>query len=295
MRARLVLIPCLSLLYLEYPHAGLSQAPAKPESKLAVSQAGVEDAEDAPFVATGYRFLPGQTLYCEFDIAGFGIHETGGYFKVKHITLEYEAQPFDANSVALAPAVSDKIDEDLAPQDKNWMPKRRASFLLPSYVARGQYHVRVTVKDLIAKTEASRDIPFLMNGATLTPGTGLTIENFRFLRSASDGAPLQLPDFRAGDTVYARFDITGFKLGEGNAYDVAYGLKVLRPDGKTYLDAPQADDLRSKSFYPAPYVPGNVQITTSHDSSGGSYILILTAHDAIGNQTYESRQSFQIE
>ncbi|HEX4231008.1 MAG TPA: hypothetical protein VHZ07_20190 [Bryobacteraceae bacterium] len=292
---RSVLIPCLLLFYLEYPHAGLSQLPAKPESKLAVIDAGAEDAESAPFVASDYRFLPGQTLYFEFDIAGFGIRETGGYFKAKHISLEYAVQPFDANNVGLAPAVSGKIDEDLAPQDKNWLPKRRASFLLPAYVARGQYHVRVMLKDLVAKTEASSDIPFLMNGATLTAGSGLTIENFRFLRSANDGAPLQLPDFRAGDTVYARFDITGFKLGEGNAYDVAYGLKVLRPDGKTYLDAPQADDLRSKSLYPAPYVPGNVQITTSRDSSGGSYILILTAHDAIGNQTFESRQSFQLE
>jgi hypothetical protein len=295
MRTRLVLIPCLLFLYLEYPHAGLSQSPAKPESKLAVIEAGAEDAEDAPFVAKDYRFLPGQTLYFEFDVAGFGIHETGGYFKVKHISLEYAAQPFDANNVALAPAVSGAIDEDLAPQDKNWLPKRRASFVLPTLAARGQYHVRVTVKDLVAKTEVSSDIPFLMNGARLTAGSGLTIENFRFLRSANDGAPLQVPDFRAGDTVYARFDVGGFKLGEGNAYDVAYGLKVLRPDGKTYLDAPQADDLRSKSFYPAPYVPGNVQITTSRNSSGGSYVLILTAHDAIGNQTYESRQSFQIE
>jgi hypothetical protein len=295
MRARLVWIPCLLLFYLEYPHASLSQSPAKPESKLAVIDAGPEDAEDSPFVAKDYRFLPGQTLYFEFDIAGFGIRETGGYFKTKHVSLDYAVQPFDGNNVALAPAESGTIDEDLAPQDKNWLPKRRASFLLPAYVARGQYHVRVTVKDLVANKDVATDIPFLMNGATLAAGSGLTIENFRFLRSANDGAPLQLPDFRAGDTVYARFDITGFKLGEGNAYDVAYGLKVLRPDGKTYLDAPQADDLKSKSYYPAPYVPGNVQITTSSDSSGGLYVLILTAHDAIGGQTYESRQSFQIE
>jgi hypothetical protein len=124
---------------------------------------------------------------------------------------------------------------------------------------------------------------------------GLTIADFRFLRSADDRQPLQSPDFRAGDTVFARFDMTGFKHGQENAYDVAYGLKVLRPDGKTYLDAPQADDRKSASYYPAPYVRGDIQITTSRDSSGGLYVLIVTAHDVIGNQTYESRQTFRIE
>lgn len=295
MRMRVALFSCLPLFYLEYPHAVLSQTPPKLESKLAVMQAGVEDAEDAPFVATDYHFLPGQTLYFEFDIAGYGIHETGGYFKVRRLSLAYTVQPFDSNSVALAPAVSGKIDEDLAAQDKNWLPKRRASFLLPSLVTRGEYHVRVTVNDLVAKSQVSRDFPFLMRGAALTPGNGLTIENFRFLPTASDGEPLQLADFRAGDTVYARFDITGFKLGDGNAHDVAYGLKVLRPDGKTYLDAPQADEINSKSFYPTPYLPGNIQITTSRDSSAGSYVLVVTARDGIGNQTCESRQTFRIE
>jgi hypothetical protein len=147
---RVALISSLLLLYLEYPYPALSQAKpetaeVKTESKLAVIEAGVEDAEDAPFVPKDYRFLPGDTLYFEFDIAGFSIRETGDYYKEKRLSLEYIVQPFDANNVALAPAVSGKIDEDLAAQDKNWLPKRRASFPLPSLMSRGQYHVRVTV------------------------------------------------------------------------------------------------------------------------------------------------------
>ena len=295
MRARPSLILCLLVFYLEYPRALPSQPAAKSDSKLAVIDAGVEDAEDAPFVAKSYRFLSGETLYFEFDIAGFDVRETGDYYKVRRISLEYTVQPFDSNDVALTPAISGKIDEDLTDQDKNWLPKRRASFLLPSLMARGQYHVRITVNDPVAKTETKRDLPFLMDGVTLTAETGLSIDNFRFLRSAVDRDPLQMPDFRAGDTVYARFDITGFKRGDENAYDVAYGLKVLRPDGKIYLDAPNADGLKATSFYPAAYLPGNIQITTSPDSSGGQYVLIVTVHDAIGNQTYESRQTFQME
>lgn len=295
MRTRLTLIPCLLLFYLEYPLALSSQMPNKPESKLAVIQAGAEDAEDAPFVPKDYRFMPGETLYFSFQIAGFGVRETGGYYPVKRISLEYEVQPFDSNEVALTPAISGKIDEELGKEDKNWLPKRRASFSLPSFVVSGQFHVRVTVKDLVANTNVSRDFPFLIGGLKLQPKSGFSIDHFRFLRAPDDKQPLEMADFRAGDTIYARFDMTGYKFGQVNAYDVAYGLKVLRPDGKTYLDAPQAAELKADSFYPAQYVPGNLEITTSRDSSGGQYIVIVTAHDVIGNQAYESRQTFRIE
>ena len=61
------------------------------------------------------------------------------------------------------------------------------------------------------------------------------VRNFRFLRTEEDAEPLKIASYRPGDTVWARFDITGYKMGPGNQRDVAYTLTVTRADGKLFL------------------------------------------------------------
>jgi hypothetical protein len=264
------------------------------ENSLAVIDGGVQRSEDAPYVPKDFQFLPGEYVYFTFHIAGFAVQKNEQR-DVKLLALEYEVTAEDAANVALAEPVKGKITDNLTSEDKNWVPKRRASFLLPSYVGTGEFHVRVVVKDLIAKTDAVRDYPFRMGGVEVgTPNT-IQVESFDFLRNESDEKALDVPAYAPGDTVWARFEMVGFKHGAGNEYKLSYGVNVLRPDGKAFLDQANAAQIAADSFYPAQFVPGELQLTTPKNAARGSYQITLTVRDLLANQSYALKRVFTIE
>jgi hypothetical protein len=264
------------------------------EPSLAILDAGVQKSEDAPFVSKQYRFYPGDYLYCRFQVAGYTA-ETSPQSEVRKISLSYEITPRDARGIALTPPVSDKIEEELNPEDKNWTPKRRASFLLPSFVAAGEFQLHIAVKDLLAKSEAAVDVPFRMGGVVVAPSDGITVENFHFFRKADDQAPLDVAAYSPGDEVYAHFDIAGYGVGPENKYRVSYGLTVYRPDGKIFLQQPDAAELSTGSFYAAQFVPGDISLTVPRESARGEYVIVLTAKDLMANRTYQLKRAFSIE
>jgi hypothetical protein len=271
-----------------------SHGPAPAENPLGVVDAGVQASEDAPFVAADYRFLPGDYIYFTFQIAGFKI-KSEERDEVRRIALSYEITPQDSKGVALAPAETDRILTDLSPEDKNWLPKRRVAFLLPSFITAGDYRIHVTVNDIFGKADASADFPFRVGGAKIEPSQTLAVENFEFLRNENDRDALKVAAFRPGDTVFARFEMVGYKLGPKNSYKLSYGLTVLRPNGKPFFEQPKAAELESDSFYPAQFLPGAINLTTTPDTSRGEYVLVLRIHDLIGSQNYEARQAFSVE
>lgn len=259
-----------------------------------VLNAGIQQAEDAPFVAHDYQFMPGDFVYFTFEISGFGI-ASDAKAQTKSIELTYELVPQDSNGTPLTAPVKGSIAEELHPEDKNWIPKRHASFLLPSFVAAGDYHVHVAVQDGVSKTQTIADVPFHIGGVQIKPSPSITVQNFRFLRKQDDAQGLDVPAYSPGDTVYVRFDMSGYKFGQDHEYRLAYGLTVLGPDGKPFVQQPQAAQLQSTSFYPAQFVPGNLDITTTKDSATGEYVLILTVRDLCSGQTQESKHVFSIE
>ena len=262
---------------------------------LAIVNAGVESAEDAPFVAPDYQFNPGDFVYLVFEISGYKI--AGNEYKgPQHISLKYKAEPLDSKGIPLAAAASGTIDQEVGKEDKNWMPKRRASFLLPSYLAQGTYHIDLTVEDLLAKAKAAKELPFNIAGPKIVPGGGLEVQRFRFERNEQDGPGLDVPAYRPGDTVWARFDMTGFRTGQGNAVDLTYGITVFRPNGAQLFE--QRSAAREKvtgEFYPPQFVPGVLSVTTTKDLSPGEYKLVVHVHDLIGNQLADFEQSFRVE
>ena len=267
---------------------------AASENKLAVINAGVSSSDDGPLVAPDYRFLPGDYLYVTFEISGFVVKSEHGS-ETRQIALTYEVAVEDESRRPLVPAFNGEIKTELSPEDKNWIPKRRASFLLPSFVAAGPFHVRVSAKDLFGNSENSQDTPFLMGGVHLKVADSITVENFQFFRSADDNEALSVPAYSPGDIVHARFDMTGYRFAEGNRYHVAYSLVVLAPDGKPYIRAPDAANLQSDSFYPAQFVPGTLELQTKKNSAHGEYIIVLTARDLLTDKTFEIKQAFSIE
>jgi hypothetical protein len=272
----------------------LAQEEVQSQSKLAIVAAGVASAEDAPFVASDYKFLPGDYVYFSFQIAGFAISSFERN-EVHKISLTYAVAPQDSSGVPLTEPATGSIHEEVNAEDKNWTPKRRVSFLLPSYVASGSFRVHVTVHDLYGKAEVSKDFPFQIGGVEITPSESIDVQHFRFFRREDDREPLDVPAYSPGDAVFARFHMAGFKLGPGNAYALEYGLSVIQPNGKVFLDAPHAAELRAGSFYPAQFLPGTLRIGTPPNSAKGGYMVKLTVHDLIANKTYETVKSFSIE
>jgi len=270
------------------------QSPKAGESPLQIVEAGAERSEDAPFVSSDFHFLPGDYVYFQFQVAGYAIQSKSGG-EARRMSLTYEVTPRDGKAVALAPPITGEIKDELNAEDKNWIPKRRASFLLPSFVAAGDYYLHFAVKDLIGNTSIERDVPFHIGGVVVVPLANLSVQDFQFLRKEDDNEALEVPAFSPGDTVYARFNITGFKLAPGNQYHLAYGLTVSRPDGKLYLNEASAADLSDHSYYPVPFVPGNIAVTTTRAAARGEYVLSLTVRDLTGSQTYQLKRVFTVE
>ncbi len=251
-------------------------------------------SEDSPFVSAEYRFAPGDYLHFTFQIAGFAV-QSNKTDETRKISLDYSVVAEDLKGVALTPPETGAVAVELSSEDKNWTPKRRAAFLLPSFIAAGDFQVRVVVKDLLAKTEASKTFPFHMGGIVVVPAATVTVQNFQFFRREEDREPLEVPAYAPGDTVSAKFNFTGFQVGGENAYHLSYGILVLRPDGKPYLRQPNAAELRAASFYPAQYLPGAANITTSANSGKGQYLVIVTVHDLIGKTSRDFKTAFTLE
>jgi hypothetical protein len=264
------------------------------ETSLAIIGCGVQQSEDAPFVSPDYHFLPGDFVYFTFQVAGFGI-KTNDSGDFRQISLVYEITPEDTKGVPLAAGEKGSVETSLQPEDKNWTPKRRAHFLLPSFIAAGEYKMHVAVRDLVANTEVARDLPFQIGGVRIQPSSTVAVENFHFYRREDDRQPLETPAYSPGDAVYARFDMVGYKLGPGNEYHLAYGLSALRPDGKPFIDQANAAELQESTFYPAQFVPGAIKVLTPRTAPRGAYVLTLTVRDLNSSESYQTKQVFSIE
>ncbi|HEX4773133.1 MAG TPA: hypothetical protein VH351_20025 [Bryobacteraceae bacterium] len=261
---------------------------------MAILNAGVESSEDAPFVSTNYQFFAGDFVYFSFQVAGFEkkVNEEAG---TAQIALAFEVTMTDAKGIPLAKSESGEIKEPLHPEDKNWIPKRRASFLIPSFIAGGEYRVHVSVKDLLSGKTASIDVPFQVGGPHVQETENVDIQHFAFLRQEDGSTALAVAAYRPGDTIYISFDATNFALAAGNRYRIEYGVLVLGPDGEPFLSAPKAAQLEDSSFYPAQILPCRINILTKSSSTRGAYVVVLTLTDLIARKSREVRKTFTLE
>lgn len=264
------------------------------DQSLAIIGAGVQRSEDGPFVNTDYTFLPGDYVYVTFEVAGFAL-KPQEQTEDRLISLSYEAAPEDLLGVALSKPVEESIKTSLHPEDKNWIPKRRTSFLLPSYIAAGEYQIHLTAKDELSGQATSRDLKFRVGGVHIQQSASLTVENFRFTRAEQNSEALEVPAYSPGDNVFAHFDIVGYKLGLHNEYHLSYGLTVTAPNGKVFVKNEKAAELDDSTFYPAQFVPGEIELNTAKNAVRGEYVIDLKVRDLISGQTFETKYPFSIE
>jgi hypothetical protein len=266
-----------------------SRAPAWPATPLTILNSLVRDIEDGPAVPPGFSFVPGQFLYISFEVTGY---QASAERKI-HLTGQMDA--LDPQGVKLVETLPSEVEAALADEDKNWKPKIREQVLIPPLAGSGSYKVEIRIKDELNGQTATKEVVFLVRGRDVAPSDTLVVRNFHFYRGEDDPNPLPVAAYRPGDTLWARFDIIGYKFGPGNAVDVDYGIAVLGPDGKAMYSKPEAAVEKSSSFYPKAYVPGGLNLSLQSTIRHGQYAIALTAHDRVGNQTVEVKETFSIE
>jgi len=266
----------------------LIAAPKAPK-QLSIVNTSLQQYEDGPRMPSDESYAAGELAFFSLEIAGYRKSDKD------HIHLDWDWKCLDPAGIPLVPPAKGAIDTDVSPEDKDWLPRIRQNFEIPSYASSGTYHLLVTVHDTLNSTDASADIPFRIRGHRVAPGDTLVVSNFHFYRAEDDPKPLEVAAYRPGENVWARFDISGFKLGPDNSFDVEYGLTVIRPDGKPGFSQPEAATLKDKSFYPQRFTPAALSLSLPADVARGEHTIVLTVRDKVGNQTAESQQKFSVE
>jgi len=266
----------------------------KAADKLEIEKFALRQFEDGPALAESHEFLPGETIYWSFRIHGYHITKTENDSgdEESHMKLTWAVQVTDPKGLAIDKDRSGHVEARLFAQDKDWTPRAANSFVVPPFAPKGIYQATVTVKDGGGETTAT--LPFHVRGDTIEPSDTLIGRDVRFLRSDNDPIPLKDPVYEAGDTLWVRFDITGYKFGDKNKYDVEYGLSILRANGEVMFTQPVAAKETNESFYPQHYVPGLLSLGLNKDLPKGSYTMVITMRDKIGDQSWESRNVFKV-
>lgn len=259
---------------------------------LQIVNAGVRQIEDGPAVA-GVQFVPGETLYYSFQIANYTV--TQGDPLNRKVRFSYTMDVFDPKGVKLAETVESVLDTTVSKEDKEWKPKVRLEVLIPHFAPPGKYKVVTKLKDDLSLQTATAETFFEVMGRAVEPSTELIVRDFNFYRSENDQKPLKTAAYTAGDTLFARFDITGFRYGDRNSIEVTYDVAVENPDGKVIYTQPAAAVEKSFSFYPKAYVPGGLSLDLQPNMRKGQYTVVLTVHDVAGKQTFEDRHPFHVE
>jgi hypothetical protein len=262
------------------------------QTKLSIDDPALHQFEDGPELAPGYEFVPGETVYFSCRVAGYQILKKD---EAQSVKLSWQMRALDPAGVPIVKEESKRLEDAVSSQDKNWKPKFSTSLIAPGFAPSGTYKITVTVKDEIAGTEITTEVPFRVRGHDVEPSDKLIARNFQFLRAEDDKVPMRSAIYNPGDSLWARFDITGYKLAENNRFSVDYGLAILDSTDKQVFAQPSAAADSNTSFYPQRYVPGALTLHLDQNVPKGQYTLLITIEDKIGNQTYETRQAFRIE
>jgi hypothetical protein len=255
---------------------------------LAIVNAGIRQMEDGAALPAGFTYVPGEVLFFSFQVAGYQTAE-------QKVHLTYEIQPLDPQGVRFLEPISGTVVETLAPEDKEWKPKIHPEIPLPTLAGSGVYKIVVKVTDDLAKATVTKEVPFEVRGREVAPSDTLVVRNFHFYRGEDEPTPLASAIYRPGDVVWARFDIIGYKFGDGNKVDVSYGIAVLNAAGRVLYSQDPAAVEQSASFYPKRYIPGAMNLNLQSNIRPGDYFIAVTVRDLVGDRKYETKEKFTVE
>ena len=237
----------------------------------------------------GFEHAPGETLFFSCRVSGFTKNED------EQMHLKYSVQAFDPKGVPLTELYENEMKVEVTPQDKEWLPKISTEVVIPPLVAGGTYQIVVKAQDVLAKTSAELAVPFQVRGYRLEPSDTVVVRNFRFYRAEEDTQPVEKAIYNPGDSVWARFDITGYKYGQKNKVDVSYVVSLINSEGKVLYTQPQPAVEQTESFYPKRYVPAAMALNLQKNIRPGEYTIAVAVKDAVGNQSYDGKYTFTVQ
>ena len=241
-----------------------------------------------------WEFAAGDTVYLSFRIAGFRTEEKDDS---EFLRLSYRIQTFDPEGLPVIESAADSIGAEMTSQDRGngWLPVVLLEAPLPQAAPSGGYRFRVELRDEVGDATTTEELPFRVRGRDVEPSDELVIRNFRFYRSQTSLASLSVPAYRPGDTVWARFDMTGYEFADNNRFHINYGLSVLRANGEVLFDQEVAADEQRESFYPERHIPGSFGLPLTNDLSEGDYTIVVTVRDLLGDQVYGTKEIFHVD
>ena len=271
------------------PSVLLAWAISAPAAPLGLVRAIISDTDGGAPVPAEFTHVHGATLFFSCRVANY--QKTSD----EKIHFAYTVEAMDPKGVPVMEPFHQNIADEVTPQDKEWMPRIATEVMVPPLAPSGKYQIVIKVEDLIGKTNTQLSVPFVVRGRNVEPSDTLVVRNFQFYPSEDAARPLEKAAYSPGQSVWARFDITGFRYGPMNKIDVSYVFSVLTDAGKVLWTQPQPAVEQGESFYPKPYVPASVGINLQKNIRPGMYMITVQAKDAVGNQTYETQQPFQVE
>ena len=267
-------------------HFALAQTPKGP---LKILRPLVSQSEDGSPLEGGESFLPGEQVYFSFQVENYKISDTG------KVQITGHTQAFDPKGTAIAAKDEEVIGTSVSQEDKSWKPKLRSQIQIPSIAPPGAYRIQYEVTDLQTHQTAEGWATFPVHGKGVESSPELVIRDLGFYRTQDETNALRLAAYRAGDLLWVRFNVTGYKYGEQNSIDVAYDVTVLKSDGTQLFTQEDAAVERSQAFYPQPWIPAEFNLSLQNTMSAGTYTLVITARDGSGHQTATARAEFHVE
>ena len=268
--------------------ASATRLPAQSGKALKIVDATISQIEDGQPLGSG-TLTPGETAFFSFQVENYKVGPNG------EVRLTGHVQAFDPHGTPISAQDEIVIGTTLSQEDKEWKPKLRSQAQVPPIAPAGTYTIRYDVTDGQTHAKASGEAKFNVAGPKIEPSSELVIRNLGFYRGQDEETPLSLAAYRAGDMVWVKFDIVGYKYGEQNAIDVSYDVAVSTSEGRQLFAQENAAVEKSQAFYPQPWVPGIFNLTLQSSTKPGSYLLTITAHDAIGKQTVAAKAPFKVE
>ena len=252
-------------------------------------------SEDGAPEASDEEFVPGETVHFSCQAEGYRKMDKPNDYGKQDVSLKFQIEVRDKNGVLLKPIQEGKVDTTVTQEDKDWKPKLRETIVVPPLADTGEYAVVVKLSDELAKTTAEKRAVFHIHGREVAASDTLVVRNFRFLRGEDDQKALPVAAYRPGDSVWARFEMTGYKLGDKNQVDIEYGLTVLREDGSVAYTEPLAANQKIQTYYPQRYQPGVLNLNLAKDQPLEKYTIVLSVRDNLGKQMYETKEIFSVE
>jgi len=246
------------------------------------------DGKDGYPVPGDSIFFTGETVHLSFNIAGYAVGEED-----YQIRLSYRFDFEGPSGIRFALPQGGEIIEEVFPQDEKWLPIVRTSPRLPPHAESGTYKVILTVFDRLAQDRKSvKEVPIFVKGVSIEGSKTLVIRNLSFSHT-EEGEPLTEPIYSPGGTVWARFHITGFEVAEDNSFAVESSLEVLSAKNEVMF-AFESRGEKGSPFYPRRWLPAKFRLDLDPDLLPGEYVVLVSVHDRVGENTYQQRHRFQV-